>query len=57
MPVSGGSFGYLREAYGRETFGRLMGFLFVWQFIVSGPFEIARAISGSLSTPATSGGR
>src|ERR1041384_112564 len=37
MPVSGGSFGYLREAFGRQTLGRLMGFLFVWQFIISGP--------------------
>lgn len=36
MPASGGSFGYLREAYGRNTFGRLMAFLFVWQFILSG---------------------
>jgi len=40
MPGSGGSFGYLREAFGRETFGRLMAFLFVWQFILSGPLEI-----------------
>src|SRR3954463_3386517 len=41
MPVSGGSFGYLVEAFGPRKLGRLMGFLFVWQFIVSGPFEIA----------------
>src|SRR5438876_9428020 len=46
MPASGGSFGYLREAYGRETFGRLMGFLFVWQFIFSGPLEIASGYIG-----------
>src|SRR5919204_6488768 len=46
MPASGGSFGYLREAYGRERFGRLMGFLFVWQFILSGPLEIASGYIG-----------
>src|SRR6185369_16308916 len=28
MPGSGGSYVYLREGFGRETFGRLMGFLF-----------------------------
>src|SRR5438045_3928216 len=43
---SGGSFVYLREAYGRETFGRLMGFLFVWQFVFSGPLEIASGYIG-----------
>jgi len=46
MPASGGSFGYLREAYGRETYGRLLGFLFVWQFILSGPLEIASGYIG-----------
>src|SRR5213075_3528948 len=34
MPGSGGSFGYLRQGYGAETLGRLMGFLFVWQFVL-----------------------
>src|SRR5215204_7660838 len=33
MPGSGGSFGYLRQGYGAEKAGRLMGFLFVWQFV------------------------
>ena len=46
MPQSGGTFGYLREAFGRETYGRLMGFLFVWQFILSGPLEIASGYIG-----------
>jgi amino acid transporter len=46
MPGSGGSFVYLREAYGRETFGRLMAFLFIWQFILSGPLEIASGYIG-----------
>lgn len=46
MPGSGGSFGYLREAFGRESLGRLMAFLFVWQFILSGPLEIASGYIG-----------
>ena len=49
MPQSGGSFGYLREAFGREKFGRLMAFLFVWQFILSGPLEIASGYIGFAS--------
>jgi APA family basic amino acid/polyamine antiporter len=46
MPQSGGSFGYLRRGYGAQKFGRLMGFLFVWQFILSGPLEIASGYIG-----------
>ncbi len=46
MPGSGGSFGYLREAFGPQTFGRLMAFLFVWQFVLSGPLEIASGYIG-----------
>jgi amino acid transporter len=46
MPGSGGSYLYLREAYGLETYGRLMAFLFIWQFILSGPLEIASGYIG-----------
>jgi amino acid transporter len=46
MPGSGGSYVYLREAYGREKLGRLMAFLFIWQFILSGPLEIASGYIG-----------
>jgi amino acid transporter len=46
MPGSGGSFHYLREAFGSERFGRLMAFLFVWQFVLSGPLEIASGYIG-----------
>ena len=46
MPGSGGSYLYLREGFGSKTFGRLMAFLFIWQFIVSGPFEIASGYIG-----------
>ena len=46
MPGSGGSFHYLREAFGRARFGRWMAFLFVWQFVLSGPLEIASGYIG-----------
>ena len=46
LPGSGGSFGYLRRGYGEHAAGRLMGFLFVWQFIFSGPLEIASGYIG-----------
>src|SRR5437870_10811648 len=46
LPGSGGSFGYLRRGYGTEQLGRLMGFLFVWQFVLSGPLEIASGYIG-----------
>src|SRR5258707_12309713 len=35
MPGSGGSFVYLREAFGPARYGRLMALLFVWQFVRS----------------------
>jgi len=44
MPGSGGSYLYLLECYGRDRWGRLMAFLFIWQFLVSGPLEIASGI-------------
>lgn len=46
MPGTGGTYLYLREGFGRETFGRLMAFLFIWQFILSGPLEIASGYIG-----------
>src|SRR2546430_2212830 len=46
LPGSGGSFGYLRRGYGTEQLGRLMGFLFVWQSVLSGPLEIASGYIG-----------
>jgi len=46
LPGSGGSYVYLREAFGRRTFGRLMTFLFIFQFMFSGPLEIASGFIG-----------
>lgn len=41
IPASGGTFEYLKVAYAGTRLGRLLPFLFIWQFILSGPLEIA----------------
>ena len=48
LPGSGGTYRYLREAFG-ERWGRLAAFLFIWQFILSGPLEIASGYIGFAS--------
>ena len=45
MPKAGGSYHYLREAYGAQGAGRWMSFLMVWQIMFSAPLSIA---SGSI---------
>jgi basic amino acid/polyamine antiporter, APA family len=45
MPGSGGSYRYLRDGLGGRA-GQLMAFLFIWQFILSGPLEIASGYIG-----------
>lgn len=49
MPGSGGSYHYLREIYGRYRFGRLMPFLFIWQFLASGALEMATGYLGAMN--------
>ncbi len=44
MPGSGGTYLYLLECYGPRRWGRLMAFLFIWQFLISGPLEIASGL-------------
>jgi amino acid transporter len=46
MPGSGGTYLYLREAFRDTRWGRLLPFLFIWQFIFSGPLEIASGYIG-----------
>jgi amino acid transporter len=41
VPASGGSFEYLRAAFGGTRLARLLPFLFIWQFLLSGPLEAA----------------
>ena len=45
MPKAGGSYNYLREAYGAHRAGRWLSFLMVWQIMFSAPLSIA---SGSI---------
>src|SRR6266567_2443389 len=47
LPGSGGSYLYLLESYGRDRWGRLMAFLFIWQFLISGPLEVASGLIAS----------
>ncbi len=47
LPGEGGSYIYLREAY-KRYFGKLVAFLFIWAFLLSGPFEIASGIVGMM---------
>lgn len=44
MPSSGGSYHFLRESFGRKTWGRLASFLFVWQILISGPLEVGSGL-------------
>ena len=46
MPGTGGTYIYLREAFAKTRLGNLLPFLFIWQFIISGPLEIASGYIG-----------
>lgn len=46
MPRAGGSYIFLREAYGAGRWGRLMSFLFVWQTLIQAPLVIASGAIG-----------
>ncbi len=45
LPRAGGSYNYLREAYGPAGAGRWLSFLMVWQIMFSAPLSVA---SGSI---------
>src|SRR5689334_2902381 len=46
MPKAGGTYVFLREAYGPAKWGRLMSFLFVWQTFLHVPLSVASASIG-----------
>lgn len=46
MPGPGGSYIYLREAFGPRTYGHLMSFLFIWMIVFSAPLSAASAAVG-----------
>src|ERR1700758_5120715 len=46
MPRAGGTYVFLREAYGAQRWGRLMSILFVWQTFLHVPLSVASASIG-----------
>ncbi|MFB3153690.1 MAG: APC family permease [Candidatus Acidiferrales bacterium] len=46
MPGAGGSYIYLREAYGAKRMGQLMSFLFVWMILFTAPLSAATGAVG-----------
>jgi amino acid transporter len=46
IPASGGSYIFLRETLGRQKWGRMLAWVFVWQFLFSGTLEIATSSIG-----------
>lgn len=45
-PKAGGSYNFLNEAYGREKWGKLMSFLYVWQTLIQAPLVVASGAIG-----------
>jgi len=48
LPGSGGSYHFLSETFGKTRWGRVVPFLFVWQFLVGGTLEIASGYIGAV---------
>jgi amino acid transporter len=46
FPRAGGSYNFLKEAYGKNGAGKMMSFLFVWQTMIQAPLVIASAAIG-----------
>ena len=46
FPRAGGSYNFLKEAYGKNGAGRMMSFLFVWQTMIQAPLVFASAAIG-----------
>lgn len=45
-PEAGGSYAFLQNLYGRQKWGRLMSFLFVWQTVIQAPLVAASGAIG-----------
>jgi len=45
-PMAGGSYNFLKEAYGKNGMGRMMSFLYVWQTVIQAPLVAASAAIG-----------
>jgi len=49
LPGSGGTYHFLKRIYSKYRWGRILPFLFIWQFMVSGAMEMASGYIGALS--------
>lgn len=46
LPKAGGSYFFLKEIYGKNTWGKLFSFLFIWQTIIQAPLVVASGAIG-----------
>lgn len=51
LPGSGGTYHFLKEIFGRSAsrWGRMLPFLFIWQFLISGTLEMASGYIGAVN--------
>lgn len=46
FPLAGGSYAFLREVWGKERWGKMLSFLFLWQTMVQAPLVVASGAIG-----------
>ncbi|WP_262508062.1 APC family permease [Spirosoma aerolatum] len=46
FPQAGGSYNFLKIAYGEQRWGRLLSFLYVWQTLIQAPLVVASGAIG-----------
>lgn len=46
LPHAGGTYVFLREAFGPRSWGRLLSFLFIWQMLFRAPLSMASGLIG-----------
>jgi len=49
IPGSGGTYHFLKRIFSVYSWGRILPFLFIWQFMISGAMEMASGYIGALS--------
>ncbi len=49
LPGSGGTYHFLKRVFAGSVWGKLLPFLFIWQFLFSGTLEIASGYIGTMS--------
>lgn len=46
LPKAGGSYFFLKEIYGKESWGKILSFLFIWQTMIQAPLVVASGAIG-----------